>query len=199
MRPPFVLRAGRSVLDSLHSSPLCSCRHHLAPSVVAFQPHFEPRATAPSRSAGANGAHQEAGEMFQLKPIPWAVRLALLGASLGASVPALPQDQDQQDAAGADLGAVVVTDSRIARPNVESMTPVRAFGQEMFAAPGSVKLAYWPRWLPPFSPAFGFSRGRWTWWRAGGPGNSTANRGSLAWLRRVVLINGRGASSCNRS
>ena len=135
--------------------------------------------------------------MFQLKPIPWAVRLALLGASLGASVPALAQDQDQQDAAGADLGAVVVTGSRIARPNVESMTPVLAIGQEMFDALGYENIADLATALPQFSPAFGVSRTQSTFSGASVSGNNAANLRNLGSLRSVVLINGRRAPSGN--
>ena len=134
--------------------------------------------------------------MFQLKPIPWGVKLALLSASLGAGVPALAQDQDQQEA-GADLGAVVVTGSRIARPNVESMTPVLAIGQEMFDAMGYENIADLATALPQFSPAFGVSRTQSTFSGAAVSGNNAANLRNLGSLRSVVLINGRRAPSGN--
>jgi len=105
----------------------------------------------------------------------------------------MAQDQDQQDTT--DIGTVVVTGSRIARPNLESTTPVLAIGQEAFEALGLENIADLASALPQFSPAFGASRTQSTFSGAATSGLNTANLRNLGSLRSVVLINGRRAPS----
>jgi iron complex outermembrane receptor protein len=114
-----------------------------------------------------------------------AVRAVLIScASAAAVTPALAADEDQ-------IAEVVVTGSRIARPNLESTTPVLAIGQQDFAALGMENFADVAASLPQFSPAFGLSRTQSTFAGAASSGLNQVNLRNLTGLRTVVLLNGR--------
>ncbi|MGH8237188.1 MAG: TonB-dependent receptor plug domain-containing protein, partial [Steroidobacteraceae bacterium] len=103
------------------------------------------------------------------------------------SAAALPAAQAADD----EIAEVVVTGSRIARPNLESVTPVLAIGQQDFAALGLENFADIAAALPQFSPAFGASRTQSTFSGAAAAGLNQVNLRNLGPLRTVVLINGR--------
>lgn len=114
-----------------------------------------------------------------------ATRAALIGAAVSAT--AVPPAQ----AGDKEIAEVVVTGSRIARSNLESITPVLAIGQQDFAALGLENFADVAAALPQFSPAFGASRTQSTFSGAAASGLNQVNLRNLSALRTVVLLNGR--------
>lgn len=110
--------------------------------------------------------------------------LASCAASAALVQPAHAAEEDQ-------IAEVVVTGSRIARPNLESTTPVLAIGQQDFAALGMENFADVAASLPQFSPAFGLSRTQSTFAGAASSGLNQVNLRNLTGLRTVVLLNGR--------
>jgi len=70
--------------------------------------------------------------------IAQAVRRALLVGALCAGAPAVAQEAtDQEEAGAASLEEVVVTGSRIAQPNLESVSPLQVIGAEDIDAAGA--------------------------------------------------------------
>lgn len=123
-----------------------------------------------------------------------AVRLALAGGltvSAFASTAALAQERATTDEDASELGTVVVTGSRIARPELEASVPVVVLGQEDFDAQGFENFADLASTLPQFAPAFGTSRTQSTFSGAATSGLNLANLRNLTGVRTVVLINGR--------
>lgn len=112
-----------------------------------------------------------------------AVSAVLMSCAASAMSPA--------QAAEDQIAEVVVTGSRIARPNLESVTPVLAIGQNDFAALGMENFADMAASLPQFSPAFGVSRTQSTFAGAQNSGLNQVNLRNLTALRTVVLLNGR--------
>jgi outer membrane receptor protein involved in Fe transport len=115
-----------------------------------------------------------------------AIRAVLMSCAVSAAavLPAQAADEDQ-------IAEVVVTGSRIARPNLESVTPVLAIGQQEMATLGMENFADMAASLPQFSPAFGASRTQSTFSGAAASGLNQVNLRNLAALRTVVLLNGR--------
>jgi len=115
-----------------------------------------------------------------------AIRAVLISAAASAAavLPAQAAEEEQ-------IAEVVVTGSRIARPNLESVTPVLAIGQQDFAALGMENFADVAASLPQFSPAFGVSRTQSTFAGAANSGLNQVNLRNLTALRTVVLLNGR--------
>ncbi len=90
-----------------------------------------------------------------------------------------------------DIGTVVVTGSRIARPELEASVPIVALGEDDFDAQGFENFADLAASLPQFAPAFGTSRTQSTFSGAAASGLNTGNLRNLTPVRTVVLINGR--------
>lgn len=114
-----------------------------------------------------------------------AVRAALFGGLLSASATMPLHAQDEA------IAEVVVTGSRIARPNLEGVTPVLAIGQQDFQALGFENFADVAAALPQFSPSFGASRTQSTFSGAAQSGLNQVNLRNLGAIRTVVLLNGR--------
>jgi iron complex outermembrane recepter protein len=142
--------------------------------------------------------------MYPQSKLSRAVRLALLAGGAGASLAtsaAFAQDQDQNEEVGA-VDTVVVTGSRIRRPELEAPVPTLVLGPEALATRGLENFADLATALPQFSPAFGFSRTQSTFSGAATSGLNNANLRNLGALRSVVLVNGRrvpGGSSTSTS
>lgn len=125
---------------------------------------------------------------------------APLALSIGlVSAPAYAQDEDtpanavpaEAVEADDDGGAIIVTGSRIARPNVENSTPTIVIGQDAFANRGIENFADLATQLPQFAPSFGTSRTQSTFSGAASSGLNTVNLRNLGGGRTLTLMNGR--------
>jgi iron complex outermembrane recepter protein len=146
--------------------------------------------------------------MLPQSTIRQAVRRALLAGGAAATLAtgaALAQDQDQdqpQEQTLADVQTIIVTGSRIQRPELEATVPTLVLGPEAFEALGLENFADLAAALPQFSPAFGASRTQSTFSGAATSGLNNANLRNLGGIRSVVLVNGRrvpGGSSTSTS
>jgi outer membrane receptor protein involved in Fe transport len=144
--------------------------------------------------------------MFVQSTLRRAVRLALYAGGAAAALvagTATAQDQDQdQDQSLDDVQTVVVTGSRIQRPELEAPVPTLVLGQEAFEAQGLENIADLAVTLPQFAPSFGTSRTQSTFSGAAASGLNNANLRNLGGTRSVVLVNGRrvpGGSSTSTS
>ena len=105
------------------------------------------------------------------------------------SFPAHAQDQDQDEAAQ----TVIVTGSRIQKPELESTTPILALGKDELKATGLTNIAEVAAQLPQFSASFGSSRTQSTFSGAEFSGLNQFNLRNLGAERTLTLINGRRA------
>lgn len=131
--------------------------------------------------------------MFVQSTLRRAVRLALYAGGAAAALvagTATAQDQDQAESAE-DVETVIVTGSRIQRPELEATVPMVTLGQEDFAAQGFENFADLAVSLPQFAPSFGSSRSQSTFSGAASSGLNTVNLRNLGDVRTVVLVNGR--------
>lgn len=114
-----------------------------------------------------------------------AIHCALVagGASLVSAVPLAVQ------AAEAEVTEVVVTGSRIARPEIEASTPVQIINAESIAEQGAPNIADILQELPAMGTP-GFSRTNSNF-ATSGNGVSTINLRNMDDKRTLVLINGR--------
>jgi len=123
-----------------------------------------------------------------------AVHYALLTSATmlaATTFPAYAQDQDQdQDTA---TQTVVVTGSRIQRPELESTTPILALSKEDLKATGLNNVAEVAAQLPQFAASFGSSRTQSTFSGAEFSGLNQFNLRNLSAVRTLTLINGRRA------
>jgi iron complex outermembrane receptor protein len=128
-------------------------------------------------------------------PIRGAVRRALtLGIASTATLLAVPQLALAQDSATADgLEEVVVTGSRISRPELEAAVPTVVLGQDAFDAVGVENFADLATTLPSFAPSFGTSRTQSAFSGSVAAGLNEANLRNLGSDRTLTLINGRRA------
>ncbi|WP_265528549.1 TonB-dependent receptor domain-containing protein [Sphingomicrobium marinum] len=120
-------------------------------------------------------------------------------ASMAFTAPAFAQDQDMDDASGPvegtdpEVGAlgqetqgdIIVTGTRIARPNVESASPVTVVSNEAIAAVGTTRLEDLVNSLPQVTP------GQTAFVSNGATGTATVNLRGLGTARTLVLVNGR--------
>ena len=107
----------------------------------------------------------------------------LAGATTGFA-----QDLPAEDASD-EAEAIVVTGSRIARPELESTTPIQVLGSEDLLNQGTVNLADTLNELPALgTPGFGRTN---TNFATSGNGVSTLNLRNLDDNRTLVLLNGR--------
>ncbi|MEP7242184.1 MAG: TonB-dependent receptor [Gammaproteobacteria bacterium] len=96
-----------------------------------------------------------------------------------------------QDKEAAEPQTVVVTGSRISRPELEGTTPVLTLNSDALKAQGLSNIADIATALPQFAPAFGSSRTQSTFSGAELSGLNQVNLRNLTPERSVVLINGR--------
>ncbi len=107
-----------------------------------------------------------------------------LAAALALSAAAAAQGQDQdQDAS--DLGTVVVTGSRIARPDLASNSPISIITEDFFQQKGTVNVEEVLNQLPQVVPGLTAQVNN------GGDGTATVDLRGLGPTRTLVLINGR--------
>jgi len=90
---------------------------------------------------------------------------------------------------------VVVTGSRISRPDLVANTPVLVVGQERLEGQGLENIADVLVTLPQFSPSFGGSRTQSTFSGTQSSGLNSSNLRNLGANRSLTLINGRRAPS----
>lgn len=113
-----------------------------------------------------------------------AVRRALIMSTViaaTASLPVLAQDQDSAD----ELQTVTVTGTRIASPNLESISPVTAISAEALTSTGRVRVEDIINQLPQAFAAQGSNIAN------GADGTATVNLRGLGSERTLVLVNGR--------
>ena len=106
----------------------------------------------------------------------------MIASALLVAMPAIAQ----QTAAAADTGeAIIVTGSRIARPNLESVSPVAVVGVEQFREQGAVNVEAVLNQLPQLAPGLNSAVNN------GGNGTATVDVRGLGPSRTLVLVNGR--------
>ena len=132
--------------------------------------------------------------------------LALLGTGVASaalfSSPAFAQTTAAEDAVGADGeeastgGSIVVTGSRIARPELESVSPVTTVGAEQIELTGTVTIESLINDLPNVIPGNNRSSNN-----AGGENFATLDLRGLGPNRTLILVDGErlAASSTNGS
>ncbi|WP_374658983.1 TonB-dependent receptor domain-containing protein [Inhella sp.] len=123
--------------------------------------------------------------MFKPSPVHRAA-LAALGLSTALSAQAQTASEKTER-----LDTVVVTGSRIVRPNLTSSTPVLSISSEALAATGLENFSDLAAQLPQFAPSFGTSRTQSTFSGVAASGLAGANLRNLGPNRSLVLINGR--------
>lgn len=127
--------------------------------------------------------------MFYLKPIPRAIRLALATSAASTAMysgATLAQDDPApQDPAAVDVGAVVVTGTRIKQPNLTSISPVTAVSAESVKIEGITRIEDLINNLPQAFADFGGNLSN------GATGAATVNLRNLGSQRTLVLVNGR--------
>lgn len=104
---------------------------------------------------------------------------------------AMPAHAQSTDAKVEKMETIVVTGSRIVRPNLEGTTPVMAVTTETMANLGLTNFADMATQLPQFTPAFGASRTQSTFSGVSSSGLQQTNLRNLGSQSTVVLINGR--------
>jgi iron complex outermembrane recepter protein len=116
--------------------------------------------------------------------------IAIVGAGAVASIAAVAPAyaQDAQPAEEAGSGDIVVTGSRIARPDLEASTPVQVVTSEAISSQGSANISDILNELP--AVGIGTSRTN-TNFSTSGNGQATVNLRSLGSNRTLVLQNGR--------
>jgi len=119
------------------------------------------------------------------------IRTALAAGAMSHGVLCWAQAQPPEEPGRAGLDEVVVTGSRIARPDLEGTAPIAVVGRSDFDAQGFENFADLAATLPQFAPSFGTSRMQSTFSGAAASGLNTTNLRNLTPVRTVVLINGR--------
>jgi len=112
---------------------------------------------------------------------------ALLVTGMLPALPAMAQTADKVE----KIESVVVTGSRIVRPNLEGTTPVMAVTTETMANLGLTNFADMATQLPQFTPSFGSSRTQSTFSGVESSGLQRTNLRNLGSQSTVTLINGR--------
>lgn len=102
----------------------------------------------------------------------------------------VPSSPDGQPV-GSGNEEIVVTGSRIARPNLENSTPTLVVDSTLLNRQGFENVADIATSLPQFAPAFGGGRTTSSFSGSAASGLNTTNLRNLAPIRSVVLINGR--------
>jgi outer membrane receptor protein involved in Fe transport len=117
------------------------------------------------------------------------LRTSLLSASALAGLLTVAQPAQAQQAAGPELGEVVVTGSRIARQDYVSESPVVTVGADQITAVGSTTIENTLNQLPQFTPSNGAGTNSTNFVTT--PGQAYANLRGLGPTRTLVLIDGR--------
>lgn len=118
------------------------------------------------------------------------IRRQLLGATVLAgalvlAIPALAQDP----AASAEVDAIIVTGSRIARQDYVSESPIVTIGRDQIQASGTVTIEGTLNQLPQFTPSNGAGTNTTNFVTT--PGQAYSNLRGLGPTRTLVLIDGR--------
>jgi iron complex outermembrane recepter protein len=129
---------------------------------------------------GATNVKSTRISKFRSSAAPLALGLAIL------STPAFAQDEAAADEDEASGESIVVTGSRIARPNLDSNSPVAVVTGEQATAQADITLDTFLNTLPGVNPA-----GTTTSNNPGNGGQSNINLRGLGSNRNLVLINGR--------
>jgi outer membrane receptor protein involved in Fe transport len=111
-----------------------------------------------------------------------AVQRALLAAMSTLAVPVLAQDAKP---APTDVGEVIVTGSRIARPDLSSPSPITIVNQDFMRQKGTVNIEEVLNQLPQVVPGLGAQVNN------GGDGTATVDLRGLGATRTLALVNGR--------
>lgn len=112
-----------------------------------------------------------------------AIRAALLGAATTA-VSSVAAAQDQESAVS-EMQEVVVTGSRIARPELEGNSPVAVYTQEDFKLAGISNVEEYMRDIPQVVQAVGANNNN------GNPGVATIDLRNMGEERTLVLVDGK--------
>jgi iron complex outermembrane recepter protein len=121
-----------------------------------------------------------------MKTLRMTARLSLMaGAALGAMTSAAWAQTAASPAAEAAPDTIVVTGSRIARPNLEGTSPVQVVNAEEFRTTGTVNVEQLLNTLPQIVP------GVTAFTNNGGGGVATVNLRNLGSARTLVLVDGR--------
>jgi outer membrane receptor protein involved in Fe transport len=116
--------------------------------------------------------------------------IGTVGLTLGPAARLSAQEQPAADTPN-EVAQVVVTGSRIARPDLDASAPVAILGRSDFDAQGLENFADLAASLPQFAPSFATSRTQSTFSGAAASGLNATNLRNLTPVRTVVLINGR--------
>jgi outer membrane receptor protein involved in Fe transport len=100
-------------------------------------------------------------------------------------------EDPQETTEAAEVEAVVVTGSRIQRPNLSAPTPVQVIGQAKLEGQGYENVTDVLTTLPQFAAAFGVSRSQSTFSGVASSGLNLTNLRNLGSQRSLTLINGR--------
>ncbi|MFC3079933.1 TonB-dependent receptor domain-containing protein [Phenylobacterium terrae] len=117
---------------------------------------------------------------------------SMLMGAMAAALAAAPASA--QDTA-TEVGELVVTGSRIVRPNLDSPTPVTVATTERLENQGMENISDALVTLPQFAPSFGGARTQSTFSGTASSGLNVVNLRNLGSSRSLVLINGRRAPS----
>lgn len=125
--------------------------------------------------------------------------VAVFALASGLVVPSFAQDisppmaGDEAAAADGETPAeeIIVTGSRIARPNLENSTPTLVIGDDLLNQQGYENIADIVTSMPQFAPSFGTGRTSSSFSGSAASGLNLTNLRNLAPIRSVVLINGR--------
>jgi hypothetical protein len=119
-----------------------------------------------------------------------AIRVALIATGTAAAglYGATSTAQSEQQT---ELSAIVVTGSRIARPETEASIPTVSIDAAELASKGYENLADVFVAMPQFTPSFGTSRTQSTFSGVAASGLNLANLRNLGGFRTLTLINGR--------
>lgn len=121
-----------------------------------------------------------------------AAPIALAFAFISAPVQAQDSATPAQSVSAEEVGDVIlVTGSRIRRPDIEGSTPTVVVGQQAFENRGIENFADLATQLPQFAPSFGSSRTQSTFSGAATSGLNTVNLRNLGGGRTLTLMNGR--------
>ena len=113
----------------------------------------------------------------------------ILGASVigccAVAQPALAQESSPAASIPAETGEVIVTGSRIARPDLSSPSPITVVNEDFFRQKGTVNIEEVLNQLPQVVPGLGAQVNN------GGDGTATVDLRGLGPTRTLALVNGR--------
>lgn len=119
---------------------------------------------------------------------PFALRASTASLALGVALISMPSFAQEAEADDAGSESIIVTGSRIARPNLDSSSPIAVVTGEQTVANGDITLDTYLNTLPQVNPA-----GTSTSNNPGNAGQANIDLRGLGSNRNLVLINGRRA------